>query len=293
MSIKARARAKINLTLEVLGKRPDGYHEVEMVMQSIELHDYLEFSPTPGKITLTVEGDGLPAGAQNLVYRAADLLRGHRGIRQGASIHLKKYIPVAAGLAGGSADAAATLIALNKMWGTGLSLLDLMKLGERLGSDIPFCLLGGTALARGRGERVERLPACPGLGVVLVKPPFGLSTAHVYQSYKREVSVDKPDHRGMINAIEKNDARAICSHLVNMLEPVAIQLQPAISVIKAKLLQAGALGVLMSGSGPTVFGLTPDLDTAHAVAARYNRRDEQVIVTNILNTGNKAYISCD
>lgn len=293
MHMKARARAKINLTLEVLGKRPDGYHEVEMVMQSIELHDYLAFSPTSGEITLTVEGDGLPAGAQNLVYRAADLLRSHSGIRQGASIHLKKTIPVEAGLAGGSADAAAALIALNQMWRTGFSLSDLMKLGERLGSDIPFCLLGGTALARGRGERVERLPACPGLGVVLVKPPFGLSTAHVYQSYKQERNVEKPDHRGMIRAIEKNDVRAICSHLANMLEPVAIRLQPAISVMKEKLLQAGALGVLMSGSGPAVFGLTPDPDTARAVAARYNRRDEQVIVTSICNTNNKAYISCD
>ncbi|MDD4238753.1 MAG: 4-(cytidine 5'-diphospho)-2-C-methyl-D-erythritol kinase [Desulfotomaculaceae bacterium] len=283
MSIKALARAKINLTLEVIGKRPDGYHEVEMVMQSIELHDYLEFSPTPGGITLTFEGEGLPAGEQNLVYRAAELLRSYGGIRQGASIHLKKYIPVAAGLAGGSADAAATLTALNKMWGAGLSLADLMKLGEQLGSDIPFCLLGGTALANGRGEKVKRLPACPSMGVVLVTPPFGLSTAHVYQSFEQVASINKPDHRGMICAIENNEGHTICSHLVNMLEPVASKLQPAIAAIKGKLLQAGAMGVLMSGSGPTVYGLTPDRDTAHAVADRYDRRDEQVLVTNILN----------
>ena len=284
MSIKALARAKINLTLEVLGKRPDGYHEVEMVMQSIELHDILEFSPTHGGIALTVEGGGLPSGEQNLVYRAAEVLRSYAGIRQGVSIHLKKYIPVAAGLAGGSADAAATLIALNKMWEAGLSLSDLMKLGEQLGSDIPFCLLGGTALARGRGERVERLPACPSLGVILVKPPFGLSTAQVYQSFKQELNINKPDHLGLVSAIELNDLTAICSHLVNMLEPVAIKLHPAIAAIKEKLLQAGAMGVLMSGSGPTVYGLTPDLDKAHAVAARYYRHNEQVFVTNILNT---------
>jgi 4-diphosphocytidyl-2-C-methyl-D-erythritol kinase len=291
--VKALARAKINLTLEVLGKRPDGYHEVEMVMQSIELHDYLEFSPAPWNITLTVEGDGVPSGGENLVCRAAELLRSYSGLRQGADIHLRKYIPVEAGLAGGSADAAATLIALNKMWGTGLSLSGLMKLGERLGSDIPFCLMGGTALASGRGERVQRLSDCPVLGVVLVKPPFGLSTAQVYQSFKQEESVNKPDHRGMISGIESNDAQAICSCLVNMLEPAAVKLQPSIANIKEKLLKAGAMGVLMSGSGPTVFGLTPDPGTAGAVAARYDRQDEQVIVTSMVNTGINTYISCD
>lgn len=283
MSVKALARAKINLTLEVLGKRPDGYHEVEMVMQSIELYDYLEFSPAPEGITLTVEGDGLPPGEQNLVYRAAELLRSYRGIRQGVNIHLKKYIPIAAGLAGGSADAAAALTVLNKMWETGLSLSDLMGLGEQIGSDIPFCLLGGTALARGRGERVQRLSACPSLGVVLVKPPFGLSTAHVYRSFDKEASISKPDHQGMICAIENNDGNAICSRLVNMLEPAAIKLQPSIAAIKDKLLQAGSMGVLMSGSGPTVYGLTPDLATAYTVAARYDRRDEEVFVTRIFN----------
>lgn len=283
MIIKALARAKINLTLGVLGKRPDGYHEVEMVMQSIELHDCLEFSPAPGGISLMVEGDGIPAGEQNLVYRAAECLRSYGGIRQGINIRLKKYIPVAAGLAGGSADAAATLTALNQIWRVGLSLSGLMKLGEQLGSDIPFCLLGGTALARGRGERVTPLPACPSLGVILVKPPFGLSTAHIYQSYKQEASSHKPDHRGMIGAIENSDGPAICSHLVNMLEPVAIKLHPEIATVKGKLLQAGAMGVLMSGSGPTVFGLTPDLGSARAVAACYDRKDEQVLVTNILN----------
>lgn len=293
MSIKAKARAKINLTLEVLGKRPDGYHEVEMIMQSIELHDYLEFSSTPGEITLTVEGDGIPTGDQNLAYRAAELLRSCRGIRQGASIYLKKQIPVEAGLAGGSADAAVTLTALNEMWGAGLSLSELMKLGEQLGSDIPFCLLGGTALARGRGEKVQQLPACPSLGVVLVKPPFGLSTAHVYQSFEQKINKNKPDHRGMVYAIERKDEHAICSHLVNMLEPVAVKLHPEIAVIKEKLLQAGAMGVLMTGSGPTVFGLTPDLHTARAVAARYNCIDEQVIVTSILNPDDETYISCD
>lgn len=293
MIIKAKARAKINLTLEVLGKRLDGYHEVAMIMQSIELHDYLEFSLATGEISLTVEGDGVPGGEQNLVYRAAGLLREYSGNRQGASIHLKKHIPVEAGLAGGSADAAVTLTALNKMWGTGLSLSELMELGGQLGSDIPFCLLGGTALARGRGERVQRLPNCPGLGVVLVKPPFGLSTAHVYRSLEQDEKINKPDHRGMVYAIEKKDGPAICRQLANMLEPVAIKLHPGIAVIKEKLLQAGAMGVLMSGSGPTVYGLTPDLDTARAVADRYVCLDELVMVTSILKPDDETGISCD
>jgi len=293
VKIKTLARAKINLTLEVLGKRPDGYHEVAMVMQSIELHDYLEFSTAPSGIEFKVRGDGAPAGEDNLVYRAAELLRSYKGLSQGANILLEKNIPVAAGLAGGSADAAATLIALNKLWGTELSLPELMELGARLGSDIPFCLLGGTALVKGRGEKVQPLPACPDMGLVLVKPPQELSTARVYQAFDQEEPTFKPEHSELVKGLINKDPQAICSHLGNMLEPAAIKMLPGIAEIKEKLRLAGAMGVLMSGSGPTVYGLTPDLATAREVAERYQRQDERVIVSRIANTGISEYISCD
>lgn len=279
MVITAVARAKINLTLDVLGKRPDGYHEVEMVMQSIELHDGLEFTPAGRDITLTVEGGDLPAGPDNLVFRAAELIHRHCGVREGVKIRLVKAIPVAAGLGGGSADAAAALKALNELWGTGLSLTELMSLGEQLGSDVPFCLLGGTALARGRGERLERLPSCPSLGLVLVKPRFSVSTASVYRAYRPGLAAKRPDNKAMAAAIRNRDINAIAENLANALEPVTTGMHPEIGQIKARLARAGALGVLMSGSGPTVFGLAEDTEAAGAVAGRYKSDGEEVIVT--------------
>lgn len=283
MVITVLARAKINLTLDVLGKRPDGYHEVEMVMQSIELHDRMEFISGCGEISLTVEGGEVPEGRDNLVYRAAELIRSYGGVRAGVKIRLKKAIPVAAGLGGGSADAAATLAALNEMWGMGLSLSELMALGEQLGADVPFCLLGGTALARGKGEKIEQLSPCPRLGLVLVKPPFGVSTAAVYRSFNPRLVLKKPDNRAMVEAIRTGNVAGIVENLANALEPVTAKMHPEIMEIKEKLMEAGAMGALMSGSGPTVFGLTPDLASARKVAARYKKSGEQVLVTGTYN----------
>lgn len=279
MAVTAIARAKINLTLDVLGKRPDGYHEVEMVMQSIELHDDLVFSPTGRDIVLTVEGSDLSPGPDNLVCRAAELIRRRGKIRDGVKIRLVKAIPVAAGLGGGSADAAAALKALNELWETGLSLSELMSLGVQLGSDVPFCLLGGTALARGRGELLERLPSCPRLGLVLVKPRFSVSTASVYRAYTPGPAVKRPDNRVMARAIRNKDINGIAENLANALESVTTGMHPEIEQIKAKLTRAGALGVLMSGSGPTVFGLAEDAKTAKAIAGRYKSDGEEVFVT--------------
>ncbi len=279
MAVTAVARAKINLTLDVLGKRPDGYHELEMVMQSIELHDDLEFCPAGRDISLTIEGSDLSPGPDNLVYRAAELIRRQGRIRTGVQIRLVKAIPVAAGLGGGSADAAAALRALNEFWKTGLSLSELMSLGEQLGSDVPFCLVGGTALARGKGEQLSQLPACPRLGLVLVKPKFSVSTASVYSAYAPGPAVRRPDNQAMIAAIRNSDISGIATNLANALESVTIRLHPEILEIKTKLLGAGALGVLMSGSGPTVFGLAENMEAARAVAGRYQRDNELVLVT--------------
>lgn len=283
MVIKVLARAKVNLTLDVLEKRTDGYHEVEMVMQSVELHDSLEFSPADKDITITVEGIDLSPGADNLVYRAAELMRLRGCVRSGVKVLLKKNIPVAAGLGGGSADAAATLKALNEMWGIGLPMSELLFLGEQLGSDVPFCLVGGTALARGKGEQVLRLPPCPPLGLVLVKPPFSVSTGSVYQAFRFEQTVETPDNRAMVEAIRANDVSGIAGCLANALESVTTRMHPEITRIKEKLIEAGASGALMSGSGPTVFGLTPDLASARSVAARYKKSDEQLLVTSVFN----------
>lgn len=280
MTITAAARAKINLTLDILGKRPDGYHEVEMVMQSIELHDILEFIPAGRDIVLTVEGADLPPGPDNLVCRAAEQLRRQVGIKAGVKIRLKKAIPVAAGLGGGSTDAAAALKALNELWETGLSLPELMSLGAQLGSDVPFCLLGGTALARGRGELLERLAPCPRLGLVLIKPPFSVYTASVYRAYTPGPAVNRPDNQVMVSAIKNKDINGIAQNLANALESVTTRMHPEIGRIKAKLTRAGALGVLMCGSGPTVFGLAADTEAARAVAGCYKRDgEEEVFVT--------------
>jgi 4-diphosphocytidyl-2-C-methyl-D-erythritol kinase len=283
MAITAVARAKINLTLDVLGKRPDGYHEVEMVMQSIELHDDLEFYPAGRDISLAVEGGDLLPGTDNLVYRAAELIHRRGKIRTGIKIRLVKAIPVAAGLGGGSADAAAALKALNELWETGLSLSELMSLGEQLGSDVPFCLLGGTALASGKGEQLEKLPPCPRLGLVLVKPRFSVSTASVYRAYNPGPAVKRPDNQSMIGAIRNKDISSIAKNLANALESVTIGMHPEIEAIKAKLISAGALGVLMSGSGPTVFGLAEDMESARSIAGRYKSDDELVLVTATVN----------
>jgi 4-diphosphocytidyl-2-C-methyl-D-erythritol kinase len=284
VTVTVLARAKINLTLDVLEKRPDGYHEVEMVMQSIELHDRLEFTPVSEGITILVDGGDVPSGEDNLVYRAAKCIRTHGGVRTGVEIYLEKAIPVAAGLGGGSADAAATLVGLNKIWGLGLTLPELMLLGEKLGSDVPFCLMGGTALARGRGEKLQRLQPCPPLGLVLVKPPFGVSTASVYRAYRPIRAEKKPDYRAMVEVITAKDPCGIALHLSNALEPVTFEMHPELAVIKEMLVEAGALGALMSGSGPTVFGLTPELKAARTVAERYQKSGgQQVLVTQTWN----------
>ncbi|MDF9407061.1 4-(cytidine 5'-diphospho)-2-C-methyl-D-erythritol kinase [Pelotomaculum isophthalicicum JI] len=283
MVIKVYARAKINLTLDVLGKRPDGYHQVETVMQSIELHDCLEFTPLEDGVSLTVAGGEVPSGADNLVYRAALLMRKLAGDKKGISIKLNKNIPVAAGLGGGSADAAATLSALNEIWGIHLPARDLLSLGEKLGSDVPFCLLGGTALAGGRGELLESLPPCPRMGLVLVKPSFGVSTASVYRAYDSCPSGKRPGTVAMIKAIGERDIDCIVQNLANVLEIATISMHPEIAGIKKRLLEAGALGVLMSGSGPTVFGVTADLEAARAVADRYPNCGERVLATETFN----------
>lgn len=280
--MEVNAYAKINLTLGIEGIRQDGYHQVEMIMQAVELHDSLAFEDAPAGISIESDSPEIPPGPENLVYRAASLLQEYTGCGRGVRIKLTKKIPVAAGLAGGSTDAAAALRALNSLWDLNLPEGDLYKLGERLGADVPFCLMGGTALARGKGELLTPVAGAQGLGVVLVKPSFGVSTARVYRMYDLLPPGPQPDTGAMISALGRGDLHAIGSLLHNSLERVTAGLHPEIKQIKQGLREAGAAGALMSGSGPTVFGLFSNIREAGAAALKLNAPGCVTIVTRTI-----------
>nr|WP_216366518.1 4-(cytidine 5'-diphospho)-2-C-methyl-D-erythritol kinase [Geobacillus sp. BMUD] len=254
MSIKAPA--KINLSLDVLYKRPDGYHEVKMVMTTIDLADRIELVALPEEdaIRIVSQNRFVPDDCRNLAYQAAKLLKETFSIRQGVAISITKHIPVAAGLAGGSSDAAATLRGLNKLWQLGLTMDELAELGAKIGSDVAFCVYGGTALATGRGEIITPIASPPPCWVVLAKPPIGVSTAEVYRNLELE-RVSHPDVDAMVSAIERQDYAAICRLVGNVLEEVTLKKYPEVAHIKEQMKRFGADAVLMSGSGPTVFGL--------------------------------------
>ena len=265
--LSLKAHAKINLTLEVLGKRPDGYHEVAMIMQSVSLHDTVTLSLRDSGISLACDRPDLPCDSGNLAFRAADLLRREVGVARGVQIELTKRIPLAAGLAGGSTDAAAVLKGLNRLWQLALPAVELERLAARLGSDVPFCLQGGTSLATGRGEILTALPDFSGHGVVLANPPLQVSTAWVYGNF-RGANQCRPEVSRLRQWFGQQDFSAVAAALFNDLESVTIPAYPQIAAIKEQLLQAGAAGVLMSGSGPTVFALAPDPAAAGEVAGR-------------------------
>ncbi|WP_088008421.1 4-(cytidine 5'-diphospho)-2-C-methyl-D-erythritol kinase [Indiicoccus explosivorum] len=249
-----KAPAKINLTLDVLRKRPDGYHEVEMIMTTVDLADRIGLSETTGEIRIDSEDRFIPNDSRNLAFQAAQLMKDTYGIKQGVAITIDKQIPVAAGLAGGSSDAAATLKGLNKLWNLRLSEDELASLGAEIGSDVSFCVYGGTALAKGRGEIIEKLPSPPNCWVVLAKPAIGVSTAEVYGNFSAE-KARRPDTGAMIRAIESGNYEEMCTSLGNALESVTLDLHPEVAHIKDQMKKFGADAVLMSGSGPTVFGL--------------------------------------
>ncbi|WLD93458.1 4-(cytidine 5'-diphospho)-2-C-methyl-D-erythritol kinase [Alkalihalobacillus sp. AL-G] len=256
MKHSIKAPAKINLTLDVLHKREDGYHEVEMIMTTIDLADRIELT-TLKEDLISIESSGgfVPSDSRNLAYQAADLLRNKFGRKDGIHIFIDKQIPVSAGLAGGSSDAAATLKGLNQLWHLNLTTKELADIGAEIGSDVSFCVYGGTALAKGRGEIIRQIPAPPPCWIVLAKPTLGVSTADVYRQLNLD-GVAHPQTEIMINAIEQKDYNLISNTLGNVLESVTLQQYPEVNHIKEQMDRLGADGVLMSGSGPTVFGLT-------------------------------------
>ncbi len=261
--LRLRALAKINLGLDVLRKREDGYHEVRMIMQTINLYDKIEMVKIDGRdIQISTNLYYLPTNENNLVYRAAKLLIDEFNIKDGVKINLQKYIPVAAGLAGGSSDAAAVLFGMNKMFSLNLSMEDLKKRGVKLGADVPYCLMRGTALAEGIGEKLTVLPGCPRCFVLIAKPPISVSTKFVYENLHVSELVYHPDIDGIISAISDNDLYGMAKRMGNVLENVTIKEYPAIQQIKQDMISHGAINSLMSGSGPTVFGIFDDMEKA-------------------------------
>ncbi|MDO7908566.1 4-(cytidine 5'-diphospho)-2-C-methyl-D-erythritol kinase [Paenibacillus sp. JX-17] len=256
MKIYEKAPAKINLMLDVLHKRSDGYHEVEMIMTMVDLADRLEMSELPrDSIIISSQAGYIPLDEKNLAFQAARLIKERYNVRTGVYIHLDKKIPVAAGLAGGSSDAAAALRGLNRLWRLGIPDAELRELGAELGSDVPFCITGGTALASGRGEMLTPLPNPPQCWVILAKPPINVSTAEVYGRVRADQITVHPSARRMEEAIRNQSFASVCHELGNVLEDVTLKLHPEVQQLKDAMLRLGADGVLMSGSGPTVFGL--------------------------------------
>lgn len=284
--ISVKALAKINLGLDVVRRREDGYHEVRMVMQTIHLFDRLEITKnTSGEITIETNLPFLPTNENNLVYKAAKLLKDEFHIRDGVDVKLHKHIPVAAGMAGGSTDGAAVLYGMNRIFGLGLSKEDLMKRGVKLGADVPYCIMRGTALAEGIGEELTALPPMVKCPVLIAKPSISVSTKFVYENLKLNNKTVHPDIDQLVSDIKAKDLHAIAGDMGNVLETVTIPNYPVIARIKEHMMEHGALNSMMSGSGPTVFGLFENEDVAIEAyeAMRALGLAKQVYLTTIYN----------
>lgn len=264
--IRLKAMAKINLGLDVVRKREDGYHEVRMIMQTIRMYDQIELEPTeaPG-IRVSTNLNYLPTNEDNLVYKAAKLLMDEFDVKKGLNIGLRKFIPVAAGMAGGSSDAAAVMVGVNRLFHLNLSQKELMERGVKIGADVPYCILRGTALAEGIGEKLTHLPPAPAGYVLIAKPGIHVSTKFVYTNLKANELENHPDIDGQIQAIRSGDLKKVAELCGNVLETVTIPAYPVIEEIKDVMKKGGALNACMSGSGPTVFGLFDDREKAKAV----------------------------
>lgn len=273
-SICIKARAKINLSLDVLRKREDGYHDVKMIMQSISLHDKVFLGQIEKKsIKISCDKKWVPSNSDNIAYKAAKLLMDKFDLQKGIDIKIIKNIPVAAGLAGGSADAAAVLKGMNELFSLNLEQEELMQLGKTIGADIPFCIKGGTMLAEGIGEVLTDIKPLNNVDIVLVKPKISVSTAWVYKNLNIDKITSRPDTDYLIRMIEKRDLQNLGNKMVNVLEAVTIKKHEIICEIKEKLVKLGALGSMMSGSGPTVFGIFENRLTAQKAYENINRDD--------------------
>ena len=275
-----KAYAKLNLTLDILGRRPDGYHELRMVMQSVDLADELTIDPSAGAGRMSTNLSYLPADGRNLAQLAAAAFCTATGKGGPVDITIEKHIPVCAGMGGGSSDAAAVLRAMNEMTGAGLSLPELAEIGQRVGSDVPYCVLGGTALAEGRGELLTPLPPLPPCYVTICKPHFPISTPQLFAQADSKRLTCRPDTDGLLRALDAGDLIGVARRLYNVFEDV---LEPRrrkeVDAIKAALIDCGALGASMSGSGPTVFGLFDREEPAQAAFHRLSAQYQDIFFT--------------
>lgn len=281
-----KANAKINLSLDILNKRADGYHEVKMIMQSIDLHDEIaiEINNDQG-ISIKCNNDNVPTDDRNIAYSAAKLLFDRCGITKGVVISINKNIPIEAGLAGGSCNAAAVLLALNDMLDLKIDNSELLQIGKQIGADVPFCMVGGTMLSQGIGEILTPLAPLDNAYIVLVKPPFGVSTKWVYSNLKLDEVIKRPDVDAIIKALERSDIKFISNNMVNVLETVTENEYPKIEKIKKDMIENGALGSLMSGSGSTVFGLFDSYENAVNAAEKLKENSYQVFIAKTTSKG--------
>ncbi len=265
-TIRREAFAKINLGLDVVRRLPNGYHEVRMIMQTVGICDVLTFQKASSGIQLVVDNEELPTDGNNLICKAAKLLLDTADVKGGVRITLDKHIPIAAGMAGGSTDAAAALLGINELYEIGYDVDKLKELGVKIGADVPYCIQGGTALAEGIGEVLSPLPTPPACHLVIAKPDINVSTKFVYENLRANELESHPDIDGMIEGLKEGDLKAITDRLANVLETVTVPAYPIIDKIKQYMLDAGAKGALMSGSGPTVFGIFTEEEKAKQAA---------------------------
>ena len=258
-SIRLKARAQINLGLDVIGRRENGYHDVRMVMQTVGLYDRIIMTRIPEEeIRIKTNIGFLPVNENNLVYKAIMLMKSKYKLDGGIEVDLNKFIPVAAGMAGGSSDAASALFGMNRLYELNLPMGELMNIGVEIGADVPYCIMRGTALAEGIGEKLTRLPDMPFCHILIAKPPVNVSTKLVYENLDSTQIKSHPDIDGIIEAIKLKDVALVASRMGNVLESVTVPLYPVIDSIKRDMIEHGAINAMMSGSGPTVFGIFPD-----------------------------------
>ena len=278
----AHSYAKINLTLDVLSKRPDGYHNVEMIMQTVSLYDLILVDKTEKNISISTNLKYLPVNEKNIAYKAALEFFKYTSITGGCKIMIHKNIPVAAGLAGGSGNAAAVLCSLDKLYNTNLPSDELMNIASKLGADVPYCIMGGTALATGIGEILTPLPSIPKCNILMVKPPISVSTAAIYEAIDTAEIDKRPNTNAMIDAIKRQDLRLLAQNLSNVMGNVTETMHPIVKGIRRKMLMNGALGAVMSGSGPTVFGIFPDYETAKKSHDSFYYQFKEVYLVSII-----------
>lgn len=287
--IDLKAMAKINLSLDVVRRREDGYHEVRMIMQTVNLYDEitLKKTTTTAGINVITDVEFLPTNQDNLVYKAAKLLMDEFQIQEGLEITLKKSIPVAAGMAGGSADAAAVLLGVNELFSLSLSKEQLMERGVKIGADVPYCVLGGTALAEGIGEKLTPLPDAPECYVLIAKPDIEVSTKFVYENLHANQLKVHPDIDGMIEEIQQGSLLGVADKMGNVLETVTVKAYPVIQEIKDTMKQNGAVNSMMSGSGPTVFGLFDTKELAQQAEEALKTRNDlsTLLITTLVHRG--------